>query len=103
MDYKDSMGNEIKSIYEEETKDIKLSSKSLDNIMKNRKINLREKISNFLNKEIEIPLTPALIGFVLILGISIFPKSFPTTEKVEIINLNGSQIIMRSKKEVSRK
>lgn len=103
MDYKDSKGNEIKSIYEEETKDIRLSSKALDNIMKNRKINLREKISNFLNKEIEIPLTPALIGFVLILAISIFPKDFPTTEKVEIINLNGSQIIMRSKKEVSRK
>lgn len=103
MDYKDSMGNDIKSIYEEEIKDIKLSSKSLDNIMKNRKINLREKISNFLNKEIEIPLTPALIGFVLILGISIFPKSFPTTEEVEIINLNGSRIIMRTKKEVSRK
>lgn len=103
MDYKDTMGDEIKDILEEETKGLKLSTKAIDNIMASRKINLREKISNFLNKEIEIPLTPAIIGFVLILAISIFPKDFPTTKNVEIIEFNGSQIIMRSEKEVGRK
>lgn len=103
MDYKDSIGDEIKNIFEEETVDMKLSTNTIDNIMGSRKIGLREKISNFLNKEIEIPLTPAIIGFVLIIGISIFPKDFPTTKKVEIMNINGSQIIIRSKKEVSKK
>jgi hypothetical protein len=103
MNYKDSMGNEIKNILEEESIDLKLSSKTVDNIMGSRKVSLLEKVNNFLNMEIEVPLTPAIIGFILILGISIFPKDFITTEKVEIINLNGSQIIMTSKKEVSIK
>lgn len=103
MDYKDPIGNEIKSIFEEETKDMKLSSETFDKILESRKVSLRDKISNFLNKEIEIPLTPAIIGFVLLLGISIFPKGFPSTEKIEIIDLNGSQIIMKIDKEVSRK
>lgn len=100
MDYKDSMGDEIKSIFEEETKDIELSPKALDNIMKSRKIGWRERIVDFLNKEIEIPLAPALVGFVLILGISIFPKDFPTSSGVEIIKLDGYQIIIKNDKEV---
>ena len=103
MNYKDNMGEEIKNIFEDGTKDLKLSSKTIDNIMASRQIGLREKISNFLNKEIQVPLAPAIIGFVLILGISIFPKDFPTSENVEIININGSQIIMTNGKEVSRK
>ena len=103
MNYKDFMGKEIKDILEEETKDMKLSSKTLDKIMKSREISLIEKISNFLNKKIRISIAPAILGFVLILGISMFPKNFPTTEKLEIIEINGSQIIMKSKREVARK
>ena len=103
MDYKDNMGDEIKNIFEDQAKNIKLSSKALDNIMASRKTSLREKISNFLNKEIEVPFFPVLIGFVLILGISIFPKDFPTSRNVEIININGSQIIITRDKEVTRK
>lgn len=103
MDYKDDIGDEIKKIFEEEAKYIKLSSKTLDNIMKSRKIGWREKINIFLNKEIEVPLAPAIIGFVLILVISIFPKDFPTRQNVEIINLNGSEIIIKNSKEVVMK
>lgn len=102
MDYKDSLGNEIKDMYEEDAKDIDLSSEALDKIINSRKISLGEKIRNFLNKEIEVPLAPAIIGFVLILGISIYPKGTANIEKVEIINFNGSQIIITSKKEVDR-
>ena len=103
MTYKDNMGKEIKNIFEEETKDIKLSQASIERIMGSRKSTLRQRISNFLNREIEIPLTPAIIGFVVIIGISTFPKGFVSREKVEIINFNGSQIIMKSSKEVSMK
>lgn len=103
MDYKDSMGREIKNIFNEEAEDLKLSKEILDNIMASRKISTREKISNFLNKEIHLPLIPAILGFVLILGISIFPKDFPTSKNVEIININGSQIIISRDKEVTRR
>ncbi|MGO1469233.1 MAG: hypothetical protein ACTHW2_04345 [Tissierella sp.] len=103
MDYKDSFGNEIKKIYEEDVKDINLSPQALDKIIGSRKISLREKIRNFLNKEIEIPLAPAVIGFVLILGISIFPKGFTSKEEIEVIDFSGSQIIITSKREADMK
>ncbi|NSJ93083.1 hypothetical protein G7A79_28960, partial [Coprococcus sp. MSK.21.13] len=50
----------------------------------------------------EINLSPAIIGFVAILAITILPKDLFNKEKIEIINLNGSQIIFRSDKEVSK-
>lgn len=102
MNYKDSLGDEIKNIFEEESKNIQLSTEVLDNIMKNRKLTFKSKLKNFLNREIEINLSPAIIGFVAILAITILPKDLFNKEKIEIINLNGSQIIFRSDKEVSK-
>lgn len=102
MNYKDSLGDEIKNIFEEESKNIQLSTEVLDDIMKNRKLTFKNKLNNFLNREIEINLSPAIIGFVAILAITILPKDLFNKEKIEIINLNGSQIIFRSDKEVSK-
>ncbi|NMA58363.1 hypothetical protein [Clostridium cochlearium] len=102
MNYKDSLGDEIKNIFEEESKNIQLSTEVLDDIMKNRKLTFKNKLNNFLNREIEINLSPAIIGFVAILAITILPKDLFNKEKIEIINLNGSQIIFRSDKEVNK-
>lgn len=102
MNYKDSLGDEIKNIFEEESKNIQLSTEVLDDIMKNRKLTLKNKLNNFLNREIEINLSPAIIGFVAILAITILPKDLFNKEKIEIINLNGSQIIFRSDKGVNK-
>ena len=102
MNYKDSLGDEIKNIFEEESKNIQLSTEVLDNIMRNRKLTFKNKLKNFLNREIEINLSPAIIGFVAILAITILPKDLFNKEKIEIINLNGSQIIFRSDKEVNK-
>ncbi|MBV1821860.1 hypothetical protein G7A79_28585, partial [Coprococcus sp. MSK.21.13] len=70
MNYKDSLGDEIKNIFEEESKNIQLSTEALDNIAKNRKLTFKNKLKNFLNREIEINLSPAIIGFVAILAIT---------------------------------
>lgn len=102
MNYKDSLGDEIKNIFEEESKNIQLSTEVLDNIMRNRKLTFKNKLKNFLNREIEINLSHAIIGFVVILAITILPKDLFNKEKIEIINLNGSQIIFRSDKEVNK-
>lgn len=101
MNYKDPLGNEIKNIFEEDVKDLELSSLTISKIMDSRKVSLKEKIRTLLNKEIEIPLAPAIVGFVLVLGISILPKNLEITGKVQVIEINGSQIIIRDKKEVS--
>lgn len=103
MNYKDNMGKEIKNIMEEETKNMKLSSKTMENIMATRQVGIVEKINNFLNREIQIPLAPALLGFILILGITTFPKGLPTAKEVETIEINGSQLIIRSGREVGRR
>lgn len=101
MGYKDPLGNEVKNIFEEEVKDLELSSLSVSRIIDTRKVSLRGKIRNFLNREIEIPLTPALVAFVLVLAISILPKNLEMAGKVQVIEINGSQIIIRDRKEVS--
>lgn len=101
MGYKDPLGNEVKNIFEEEVKDLELSSISVSRIIDTRKVSLRGKIRNFLTREIEIPLTPALVAFVLVLAISILPKNLEMAGKVQVIEINGSQIIIRDRKEVS--
>lgn len=103
MNYKDSMGNEIKNILEEESRNLKLSSKIVDNIMGSRKVSLLEKINNFLNMEIEVPLTPTIIGFILLLTVNLVSTDLEYKEKVEIINLNDSKVIISTRKEVVKK
>lgn len=98
MNYKDKMGQEISKVYEEDTKGMKLSSGAIDNIMESRKLSLKQRIDNFLNKEVEVKLAPAVIGFILILGIAIIPKDFSKMKNKEIIDFNGSQIIISSLK-----
>lgn len=101
MDYKNPIDDEIRNILKEDADDLKLSFSAVENIKRSRKITLREKISTLLNHEIEIPLAPAIIGFVLVIGISIFPRDFELPSKTEIVNLNGSQIIIQKNKGVS--
>lgn len=103
MNYKDFVGNEIKNILEEESRNLKLSSKTVDNIMGSRKVSLLEKINNFLNMEIEVPLTPTIIGFILLLTVNLVSTDLEYKEKVEIINLNDSKVIISTRKEVVKK
>ncbi|WP_270474724.1 tetratricopeptide repeat protein [Clostridium cochlearium] len=92
MNYKDSLGDEIKNIFEEESKNIQLSTEVLDDIMKNRKLTFKNKLNNFLNREIEINLSPAIIGFVAILVITILPKDLFNKEK-KALYLYGENIL----------
>lgn len=102
MDKKDLLGQEIKNIMEEDTKNFKLSPDSIDKILNNREKSLKNKINQFLNKEIEIPLAPAIVGFAALLVISILPKDLFKYQEVNIINIGSSQVFVREK-EVSRK
>lgn len=103
MDNKDNLGIEIKSIMEEETFDMTLSSIALDNILKNKKKTIKEKFNEFLNKEIEIPLAPAIIGFAALVVLTIVPKDVMKLQKERIVDINGSQVIIRESYEVSKK
>ncbi|HBD64768.1 MAG TPA: hypothetical protein DC038_10085, partial [Clostridiales bacterium] len=60
MDNRDILGEEIKKIMQEDTFDMTLSSAAVDNILKLRKKRLKEKINEFLNREIEVPLVPVV-------------------------------------------
>ena len=102
MDKKDLLGLEIKAIMEEDTKEIELSAITIEIIMKIRKRTWRDSVKDFLNKEIEIPLAPALVGFAALLAITAIPKDIFKNQNIKVINIGSSQMIIREK-EVSRK
>ena len=97
---KDKLGTELKIIMEEEAFDMTLSQAAMDNILAVRKKKLSRRVNEFLNTEIEIPLAPAIIGFAALLVITIIPKNLFNLQENRIININGSQIIVRENYEV---
>ncbi len=103
MNKRDNFEMEIKSIMEEETFDLTLSQKAFDNIIKHRKKSLREKIREFLNKDIEIPLAPAIVGLAALFAITLIPGNVFKSQNEEIINMGNSQVIIREDYEVSKK
>lgn len=103
MGNRDNLGNEIKRIMEEETTGIVLSQAALDNILTHRKKTLKEKINEFLNIEIEIPLAPAIIGFAALFAVTLVPGSVFKSPNERIIDMGGSQVIVREGYEVSMK
>lgn len=103
MNKRDNFGMEIKSIMEEETFDLTLSQKAFDNIINHRKKSLREKIREFLNKDIEIPVAPAIIGFAALLAVALIPGDLFKSQNVKIIDMGGSHVIIREGYEVSKK
>lgn len=102
MEKKDKLGIELKSIMEEESFDVTLSQTAVNNILKHRKKKLSHKINEFLNKEIEIPLAPTIIGLAAIIAVIIIPKDIFNFQNERIIDINGSKIIIRESYEVSR-
>ncbi len=101
---KDKLGLELKSIMEEEAKDIYVSNELINKILEGKKKTWKDKVREFLNKEIEIPLAPAIIGIAALFIITFSPIGNNTMEKnkdVRIINIGSSQIILREVKEVS--
>lgn len=102
MDKKDMLGKELKSIMDEDAKQLELSQDIINNIMNSRQLTWRDKMNQLLNKEIEIPLTPAIVAFAALLAITIIPKDIFKVEKIQVIQIGNSQILVREK-EVSRK
>lgn len=102
MDNKDLLGKEIKEIMIEETKDLSLSQSSIDKIIKSREKTWGDRLNQILDKETEIPLAPAIVGFAALLVISVLPKDLFKNQEFKIINIGSSQVFVREK-EVSKK
>lgn len=92
---KDRLGNKIKFLMEEEVENIELSQELKDRILKYRKKTIKEKIRDFLNREVEIPLLTMVAVFTLIFLIIGVPRDILSKENVSIVNLGSSQIIIR--------
>ena len=103
MDKKSLLEQELINIMEEETKDLVLSSISIDKIINSREKTWRNKLDDFLNKEIEIPLAPAVVGFAALFAITVIPKDILKNQEIQVINIGSSQVFIRNYKDVSRK
>jgi len=99
---KDLLGLEIKSLLNEDTRNLELSPLVINNIMSKRNKTWREKLNEFLNKEIEIPLSSVIVGFAALLVITILPKDIIKSQEIKVINIGSSQIFIRNEKDVSR-
>lgn len=98
----DRLGYELLSIMEEETKPIEISSELMNKIIFYKKKTRKDKINNFLNKEIKIPLIPVVASLVLIVSIVYIPKDLMAKEKIKVVNIGSSQIIFREGKGVNK-
>jgi len=93
MDNRDILGEEIKKIMQEDTFDMTLSSAAVDNILKLRKKTLKEKINEFLNREIEVPLVPVVAVFLIVCVIGVVPRDILKVRMEKTVDIGGSQII----------
>jgi hypothetical protein len=103
MNNRDSLGEEIKRIMEEETFSMTLSQTTLNNISKSRKKTVKERINEFLNMEIEIPIAPVFVTLAVMLVIAIIPVDIFKLQSERTIDVGGSQVIIRESHEVSKK
>lgn len=99
---KDRFASEIKSIMDEEVKDIELSQELKDRIFKYRKKGLKEKINEFLNKEIEIPLVSVVAISSIIFLIIALPRGLFKIENTSVINIGSFQIIIRDERSLDK-
>ena len=104
MDKKDLLGKEIKSIMEEETSELFLSDKIKQDILKRTKPTPLKWLSEFLNREVELPLVPISVGLAAVVVLLIVPvEGFLKAPRVETIDFGSSQVIIRDFKEVSKR
>lgn len=94
----DNFGSEIKDIFIEESRDINISNSLKDSIMKNRKKTIKDKIKDFLNREIEIPLVPIISGFMIVVFIIGFPKDMMYREDIRVVEGGSFNIIFRDER-----
>ena len=91
----------IKEAMIDETKDIKISPDLMGRIMSQRSKTWKEKLNSFLNKEIEIPLVPVLVGVMGLFIITIIPKEIFSHTNTRMIDIGTSRIIIREVDEVA--
>jgi hypothetical protein len=103
MDKRDLLGSEIKNIFDEDANDIELSAKFIERVVRSREKTWKNKLDDFLNKEIEIPLAPAIVGLAALLAISILPKDILKNQEIKVINIGSSQVFIKDYKDVSKK
>lgn len=104
MDKKDLLGQEIKNIMEEETRELFLSDKIKVGILKSTKQSPLKLLNKFLNKEIEIPLIPISGVIAAVVILLIVPlEGFIKAPEVKTLDLGSSQVIVRDFKEVSKR
>lgn len=107
MDKKDLLDLELKNLMEEDTRNLALSQETIDKILiesnpRPEKLGWLARIRSFLNKEVEVPLAPALVGLVAFLLFTSIPKDLLGYESKEVIEIGSNQVIISSR-EVDQK
>lgn len=92
----DDFGRQIKDVLVEETEQIKMSNHLRDSILQNRKKTLKDKIIDFLNREVEVPLVPMVASFVIVVFLMAFPREILDINNTRIVEGSSFNIIFRN-------
>jgi hypothetical protein len=104
LDKKDLLEDPIKTIMEDETKELFLSESIKQNILETTNHSISRRLKEFLNKELELPLLPISLGLAAAIILSIVPvESLLEIPETRTIDFGTSQVIIRDYKEVSQR
>ncbi len=103
MEDKDKLTKEITTIFEEDAQGIWLDNEIIERIIVKARPNLSERVRAFMNKEVEIPVAPVIVGIAALLLISILPKGIFRSSNDQIIDIAGSKVIISEGIEVAER
>lgn len=93
----------IVEAFEEEAYDIEFSQENINRVLGRTSRSRREKLRRFLDYEISLPLIPASIAVAALLFFSLIPLDlFKDDYKLRVIDIEGSQILIREGREVAK-
>ena len=101
MDRNDKIGEILKNIMEEDSKGIAMDTSMMEKITSRVKPSPLERLREILNHEVEIPVAPVVIGFAALIAITILPNDVFKNNSVRVIDIGGSQIIIRDDRGVA--
>ncbi len=104
MNRNDSIKDDIKDIYDEETNEMEFTNQMMESVLNKTTRANSGKIRRILNYELQIPLVPAAVGIAAVLAITILPEGILQKQyNFTTIDIAGSQVMIQEDREVTKR
>jgi len=104
MNRNDSKNDDIRTIFDEEAKDMEFTSQMMESVLNKTTRSGKGKIRRILNYELQIPLIPAAVAVAALFAVTILPEGVLEKQyRLTSIDIAGSQVMVQEDKEVTRR